>query len=180
MTNRTDQLRPALVAGGGVAAAMLALGIVATVFGFVAGAIYSIYGGFNDGFGYVDPILMVRTFITTQVAMGIGVAAAFWLIAPITADTNLAQVIMRSLLAAIVGAGVVLVFTMLAAVPDALGYVSYRPGPELFWGFANALSSGFSAAGQALVTAVPLAVIAGYGIRLWHARARLTESPVIE
>jgi len=179
MTNRAAQLRPALVAGGGVTAAMLALGIVATVFGFVAGAIYSIYGGFNDGYGYVDPVLLVRAFITSQVAMGIGVALAFWLIAPVGADTHLTQVIMRSVLAAIVGAGVVLVFTSLATFPQSFGSFSYL-GSDLFWGFANGLSAGFSAAGQALVTAVPLAVIAGYGIKLWHARARLTESPVIE
>ena len=181
MSSRSAQLRPALAAGGGVTAAMLALGVLSMLFAFMTSLVYSFnnYGSLADVLGYVDPRLVVGTFFTTQVAMGIGVFLAFWLLVPIDADTSIAQIVVRSLLAAVAGAAVVLVFTSVASIPQSIGFYSY----DLFGAFGGVMRGivqGFNAAGQALATAIPLAVIAGYGIRLWHARARLTEAPVIE
>jgi hypothetical protein len=160
---------------------MLALGILSMLFGFVTSLIYSIsnYGSLSDILGYVDPRLVVGSFFTTQLAMGVGVFVAFWLLVPIEVSTTLAQILMRSLLAAILGAGVVLVFTSVASIPQSYGWFGYSI-PDAFWGFTRGIVLGFNGAGQALATAIPLAIIAGYGIRLWHARARLTEPPVIE
>lgn len=181
MPSRSAQLRPALAAGGGVTAAMLALGILSMLFGFVTSFVYSMtdYGSLGDLYGYIDPRFVISTFFTTQVAMGLGVFFAFWLLVSIDANTSLAQVVIRSLLAAVVGAGVVLVFTSIASIPQSFGFYSYNL-LGAFGGLMRAIVQGFNAAGQALATAIPLAVIAGYGIRLWHARARLTEAPVIE
>ena len=181
MTSRAAQLRPALAAGGGVTVAMLALGILSMLFGFITSLMYSIssYGDMSDILGYVDPRLVLGSFFTTQVAMGLGVFFAFWLLVSIDANTSLAQVVIRSLLAAVVGAGVVLVFTSIASIPQSFGFYSYNL-LDAFGGLMRAIVQGFNAAGQALATAIPLAVIAGYGIRLWHGRARLTEAPVIE
>jgi hypothetical protein len=181
MTSRAAQLRPALAAGGGVTVAMLALGILSMLFGFITSLMYSIssYGDMSDILGYVDPRLVLGSFFTTQVAMGIGVFFAFWLLVPIDSQTSLVQVIARSLLAAVIGAGVVLVFTTVAAGSQSFGWFGYSV-PDAFWVMARGVVQGFNAAGQALATAIPLTIIAGYGIRLWHARARLTEAPVIE
>jgi len=160
---------------------MLALGILSMLFGFITSFVYSFnnYGSLGDAFGYIDPRIVITTFFATQIAMGIGVFFAFWLLVPIDAETSLVQIVVRSLLAAVVGAGVVLVFTSLVSIPQSFGFYSYSPTDAL-GGLLRAIVQGFNAGGQALATAIPLAVIAGYGIRLWHARARLTEAPVIE
>lgn len=181
MTSRATQLRPALTAGGGVTAAMLALSILSMLFGFITSLIYSLgnYGSLADILGYVDPRLVIGAFFTSQVAMGLGVFFAFLFLVPIDADTSLAQVVLRSLLAAVVGAGVVLVFSSIAFAAQNVGWLGYSI-PDAFWGLTRGIIQGFNAAGQALATAIPLTIIAGYGIRLWHARARLTEAPVIE
>lgn len=181
MTSRSAQLRPALFAGGGVAVAMLALGILSMLFGFITSLVYSLsnYGSLSDLLGYVDPRLVIGSFFTSQVAMGIGVFVAFWRLVPIEATTTIAQIVIRSLLAAILGAAVVLVFTSVASVPQNFGWFGYSI-PDAFWGLTRGIVLGFNSAGQALATAIPLALIAGYGIRLWHARVRLTEAPVIE
>ena len=183
MTQRSEALRPALLAGGGVTAGMVTLSFLSAFFGFIASTAYSLGrlgGGYlSDGLSPFDLRGLIVAFFTVQVAMGAGVFLSLWLIAPIRPGARIVQVVLRSLLAAAVGAVIVLVLTFFVNLVQLVAAGGLTPGLSGFWSFASSLIAAFGTATGALVTAIPLAVIAGLVIVLWRARARLTEPPII-
>lgn len=183
MTQRSEALRPALFAGLGVTVAMVALSILSAFFGFIASTVYSLGrlgGGYlSDGLNPYDLRGLIIAFFTVQLAMGLGVFVSLWLIAPIRPAATILQVVLRSLLAAAVGSVVVLVLSLFVNLTQLVIAGGLTPGVGGFWSFASSLIAAFSTATGALVTAIPLAVLAGLGIVLWRARARLTEPPIV-
>jgi hypothetical protein len=183
MTQRSEALRPALFAGLGVTVALVALSTLSAFFGFIASTAYSLGrlgGGYlSDGLNPFDLRGLIIAFFTVQVAMGAGVFLSLWLIAPIRAGASIVQVVLRSILAAAVGAVIVLVLSLFVNLGQMLYAGGLTPGLGGFWSFASSLIAAFGTATGALVTSIPLAVVAGLGIVLWRARARLTEPPIV-
>jgi hypothetical protein len=154
---------PAALTGLGVLVALLAIGFVQSVFGALALAATASIDG-----SYVGQIWFGQlvSSLTGPLPFAVGVFLCLWQVAPIAPALRLAHVVTRSILAALIGGGVMwIVFWVVQLVADAAqvarefqgGIVFGKLGPDAVEALFRALA----------VTAgyLPVAVLAG--ILLW-------------
>jgi hypothetical protein len=154
---------PAALTGLGVLAALLAIGFVQSLFS----ALSLVATASIDG-GYVGQIWFAQlvSSLTGPLPFAVGVFLCLWQVAPIAPALRLAHVVTRSILAALIGGGVMwIVFWVVQLVADVAqvapefqgGIVFGKLGPDAIEALFRALA----------VTAgyLPVAVLAG--ILLW-------------
>jgi hypothetical protein len=109
------------------------------------------------------------TLLLVALPFAVGVFLSLWQLAPIASELRLFHVITRALLAAVNGAGVVFVVTVIASVvltvgdwfPAGTGFA----GTSLLRSLTGALQAGLGT----LASAAPLVVLAGILLWLWLA-----------
>jgi hypothetical protein len=155
---------PAGVAAGIVFAVMVVQAILRTVVGvFSAITLSGGRGSFYPGDVFAPVGQLVTEFGTNILPVTIGVFAAFWLIAPLTADLRVARVALRSLVAAGVASLLVLVFTSVYS-----GWGVIFGGGDFFYGLFGMVQSVL----YTFIGVTPLVMLAGFLAWFWVSKGR--------
>ena len=183
LSTPATRLRPALIAGGGVTAALLVLAAMSMAVGAISSIAYSLG---RLGVGSLENVAnswgvdwLMAQVATMMLPAGLGVFLTFWLFWPIREDRDIVSAVLRSLLAALVALALVAIASLTGALIQVLPLMVPPFDRGDAWGFASSLITAVGQAGHAVTSIVPLAVLAGLSLWIWQRRARLTESPVI-
>ncbi len=157
----------ALVAGLVVAAVRL----LQAVLGGVVGQLGSLgAAGPPPGFRWAG---LAEQFGTVELPLSIGVIVALWFIAPIGPDLHVVHVVTRSVLAAGVGAVLVLLTlvlrsALLLVTTGLMGQLRFGQiaGEQLLWSFGYAIAT----AGSQFLDVSPLVILVGVLLRIWLER----------